>query len=157
MLKIEFRMIGKTAFPYIEEGIKIYEKRLKHYCNFDITIIPDIKSSAAFTADQIKKKEGTLILDKLKSTELLILLDEQGKQFTSVEFARWIESHHLQSKKIVIQLGGAFGFSDDVYKKADYKISLSAMTFSHQMIRLFTLEQLYRAFTIIKGESYHNG
>jgi 23S rRNA (pseudouridine1915-N3)-methyltransferase len=156
MLKIEFRIIGKTAFPYIEEGIKIYEKRLKHYCNFEINSIPDIKSAASFTPEQIKKKEGELILEKLKPTEILILLDENGKHFTSIEFSTWIEKHQLQSKKLVFQLGGAFGFSNEVYEKANFKISLSPMTFSHQMIRLFVVEQLYRAFTIIKGEGYHN-
>lgn len=155
-MKIELWVVGKTAFKYLEEGISVYEKRLKHYVHFDLVVLPDIKNPPLST-EALKTKEGELILAKLTKDDYLILLDEKGKQMTSMDFSSFIEQQQVNAvKRIVFQIGGAFGFSDAVYTRANRELSLSKMTFSHQMIRLFFVEQLYRAFTIIKGEKYHN-
>jgi 23S rRNA (pseudouridine1915-N3)-methyltransferase len=155
-MKIELWVVGKTAFKYLDEGIAVYEKRLKHYVNFDLVVLPDIKNPP-LSIEALKIKEGELILAKLTKDDVLILLDEKGKQFTSVEFSKFIEQQQVNAvKRIVFQIGGAYGFSEAVYTRANREISLSKMTFSHQMIRLFFVEQLYRAFTIVKGEKYHN-
>jgi 23S rRNA (pseudouridine1915-N3)-methyltransferase len=156
-MKIELWVIGKTAFKYLDEGIAVYEKRLKHYVNYDMVILPDIKNPPLST-EALKIKEGELILNKLTKDDLLILLDENGKNLTSVDFSKFIETQQMNAtKRLIFQIGGAYGFSDAVYERANHKISLSKMTFSHQMIRLFFVEQLYRGFTILKGEKYHNG
>lgn len=155
-MKIELWVVGKTAFKYLEEGTSVYEKRLKHYVHFDLVVLPDIKNPPLST-EALKTKEGELILAKLTKDDYLILLDEKGKQMTSMDFSSFIEQQQVNAvKRIVFQIGGAFGFSDAVYARANRELSLSKMTFSHQMIRLFFVEQLYRAFTIIKGEKYHN-
>lgn len=155
-MKIELSVIGKTAFKYLEEGIQIYEKRLKHYARFDIYTIPDVKN-IPLSNNALKIKEGESILTHLSNEDVLVLLDEKGKTMTSIELAAFIENQQIQAtKKIVFQIGGAFGFSDAVYQRANVQISLSKMTFSHQMVRLLFIEQLYRAFTILKGEKYHN-
>ncbi len=156
IMKIELWVIGKTNFDYLKEGILVYEKRLKHYVSFDIITILDVKNPPD-NADLLKTKEGELILNKLQKDDYLILLDEYGKQRTSVEFADFLEKKQIDgAKRLIFQIGGAFGFSQAVFERANMTISLSKMTFSHQMIRLFFVEQLYRAFTIIKGEKYHN-
>jgi 23S rRNA (pseudouridine1915-N3)-methyltransferase len=156
IMKIELWVIGKTNFDYLKEGIAVYEKRLKHYVSFDIVTIPDVKNPPD-NADLLKIKEGELILTKLQKDDFLILLDEYGKQRTSVEFADFLEKKQIDgAKRLIFQIGGAFGFSQAIFERANMTISLSKMTFSHQMIRLFFVEQLYRAFTIIKGEKYHN-
>ena len=155
-MKIELWVIGKTAFKYLDEGNAIYEKRLKHYANFDLVVLPDIKNPPLST-EALKTKEGELILNKLTKDDCLILLDERGKQLTSTDFSKFIEQQQMSAvKRVVFQIGGAYGFSEAVYARANREISLSKMTFSHQMIRLFFVEQLYRAFTILKGEKYHN-
>lgn len=155
-MKIELWVIGKTAFKYLDEGIAVYEKRLKHYTSFDLVVIPDIKNPP-LSIEALKTKEGELILNKLTKDDFFILLDENGKQNTSIDFSKFIEQQQMNAtKRIVFQIGGAYGFSDAVYARANQKLSLSKMTFSHQMIRLFFVEQLYRAFTILKGEKYHN-
>lgn len=156
-MKIELWMIGKTAFSYLDEGVNLYQNRLNRYLNFELRVLADVKSSKKMTSALIKQKEGTLLLSKLKDSDYLILLDDRGKQFSSVEFATQIE-HYLQSsyKRVVFQIGGAYGFSDAVYQRANTKLSLSSMTFSHQMVRLIFLEQLYRAMTILNGEPYHH-
>ena len=155
-MKIELWVVGKTAFKYLDEGILLYEKRLRHYTPFELVILPDVKNPPLST-DALKTKEGEVILNKLTKDDVLILLDENGKQQTSIEFSKFIENQQINStKRLVFQIGGAFGFSEGVYNRANFKLSLSKMTFSHQMIRLFFAEQLYRAFTIIKGEKYHN-
>jgi 23S rRNA (pseudouridine1915-N3)-methyltransferase len=155
-MKIELWVIGKTAFKYLDEGIAIYEKRLKHYVHFDLVVLPDIKNPPLST-EALKIKEGELILNKLQKDDLLILLDENGKHLTSIDFSKFIENQQMNAtKRLIFQIGGAYGFSDAVYARANQKMSLSKMTFSHQMIRLFFVEQLYRAFTILKGEKYHN-
>jgi 23S rRNA (pseudouridine1915-N3)-methyltransferase len=154
-MKIELWQIGKTSESYLKEGVSIFEKRLKHYCTFETLTLPDVKQN--LDAEQLKTKEGALILMKLQKDDILILLDEKGVEFDSVGFASFLEKkQNMSTKRLIFQIGGAFGFSEDVYSRADAQISLSKMTFSHQMIRLFFTEQLYRAFTILKGEKYHN-
>ena len=156
-MKILFLVIGKTDESYLENGIGKYIKRLEHYIPFEMKVIPDIKNRKTLSEEQQKKAEGDLILSQLNSGDDLILLDENGKTFTSVDFSQWIEKQmNGGSKRLFFVVGGPYGFSKEVYSKAKSKISLSAMTFSHQMIRLIFVEQLYRAFTIIKGEPYHH-
>jgi 23S rRNA (pseudouridine1915-N3)-methyltransferase len=154
-MKIELWVIGKTDMDYIKEGIAQYEKRLKHYTAFDIYVFPDIKTPLSM--EQLKVKEGDLILGKLQKEDVFILLDERGKQYTSLDFSAFLAQKQVNStKKLIFQIGGAFGYSEAVYQRANGQMSLSKMTFSHQMIRLFFVEQLYRAFTILRGEKYHN-
>lgn len=156
-MKIEFRSIGKTSFAYLTEGVSIYEKRLKHYISYQSVIIPDIKNAKNLKPRQLKEKEGIALLNKIESGDFVIILDEKGKSYTSEKFAAFLEKQMLMShKKVIFIVGGAFGFSEAVYARANSKLALSDMTFSHQMIRLFFTEQLYRACTIIKGEPYHN-
>jgi 23S rRNA (pseudouridine1915-N3)-methyltransferase len=156
-MKITLLTVGKTTFPFVKEGCDIFIKRIKHYTPFEYIEIPELKNTSSLSKDQIKEKEGELILKQIKNTDKVILLDEKGKQFTSVEWAREIEKEGIcGTKSIVFIVGGAYGFAPSVYNRADSKLSLSAMTFSHQIIRLFFIEQIYRAFTIIKGEPYHN-
>ena len=156
-MKVEFWMIGKTAFPWITEGMSIYEKRLKHYLPFQSILLNDIKNAGKLPVAELKKKEGQLILSKLNKSDFLYLLDEKGKSFTSEQFAAVLEKRFQNTAgKVVFLVGGAFGFSPEVYARANAQISLSKMTFSHQMVRVFFLEQIYRAMTILKGEKYHN-
>lgn len=156
-MKTELWLIGKTSFSYLQEGMDIYQKRLKHYLPFKVLIIPDIKNRKSLKEEQIKQKEGQEILKKINPDDCLILMDENGKHYDSVAFSQFIERHLQHSyKRIIFQIGGAYGFSDAVYKRANAKISLSKMTFSHQMVRLIFLEQLYRGMTILKGEPYHH-
>ena len=156
-MKIELWTVGKTSFSYLNEGISIYEKRLKHYVSFNIQIIPDIKQRKNLTFEQIKLKEGQAILKKLQKDDYLILLDEKGKNLTSMQFSKTIDKLMQQSyKRVIFLIGGAYGFSEIIYNRSQRKISLSSMTFSHQMVRLFFIEQLYRAMTILKNEPYHH-
>lgn len=156
-MKVELWQIGKTAFPYLEEGIGIYESRLTRYLPFSLETIPDVKNAQNFPSDQLKAKEGEAVASRLKAGDFLVLLDERGNSFTSVEWARFLEKELMMPhKRMIFLIGGAFGFSPDIYQKAGAKISLSKMTFSHQMIRLFFLEQLYRGMTILRNEPYHN-
>ena len=156
-MKILFLVIGKADESYLDTGSGKYIKRLEHYIPFEMKVIPDIKNRKTLTEEQQKKAEGDLILSQLNTGDDLILLDEKGKTFTSVLFSQWIEKQmNAGSKRIVFVVGGPYGFSKEVYDKCNFKISLSEMTFSHQMNRLIFVEQLYRAFTIIKGEPYHH-
>jgi len=155
-MKVELWLVGKTSQKYLQEGMNIFEKRLKHYLPFEIKVFSDIKNPPR-NASLLKQKEGAMILENLRPGDFLILLDERGKHHSSMEFAKFIEQKLLlSSKRLIFAVGGAFGFSNDVYERANSKLSLSAMTFSHQMVRLFFLEQLYRAMTIIRNEPYHN-
>jgi 23S rRNA (pseudouridine1915-N3)-methyltransferase len=155
-MKIELWAIGKTDIDYLKEGISVYEKRLKHYTPFEIVVLADVKNPP-LSSEQLKVKEGEIIMSKLQKDDCLIVLDEAGKQYTSTEFASFLEKKQVESvKKIVFLIGGAFGFSEAVYERANQKLAFSKMTFTHQMIRLIFVEQLYRAYTIIKGEKYHN-
>lgn len=156
-MKISLMVIGKTDAYYFVEAIKEYESRLKHYIPFDIQILPDVKNTKSLTVEQQKEKEGELIIKNLQAGDVLVLLDEKGKEFTSVQFASYIERKmHAVSKRLVFLVGGPYGFSEEVYQEASDKISLSKMTFSHQMIRLIFIEQLYRAMTILNNEPYHH-
>ncbi len=156
-MKITLLLVGKTAFPYINEGIALYEKRLSFYTNYRKIEIPELKGVSSLSEQQIKEKEGDLILKNIKPSDEVILLDERGDLYTSENWARHLERKMTYSgKDIVFVVGGAYGFSQQVYNRADGMMSLSKMTFSHQIIRLIFLEQLYRAFTIIKGEPYHH-
>jgi 23S rRNA (pseudouridine1915-N3)-methyltransferase len=137
--------------------IEEYQKRLAHYIKFEFKIIPDIKNAKNLSESQQKEKEGVLILKELITTDQLVLLDEKGHEFRSLEFSCFLQKKMNSGiKQLVFVIGGPYGFSDTVYKKAQGKVSLSKMTFSHQMIRLFMVEQLYRAFTILKNEPYHH-
>ena len=156
-MKIKLIVVGKTSSRFLNDGEKEYEKRLKHYSCFEQLVINNIKNGNKFSTNDLKNKEGDLILSKLDKKDLVILLDEKGKVYSSNEFAEFIQNKTINSvKKLVFVVGGAFGFSDEVYKRANYKISLSKMTFSHQMIRIFVLEQFYRSLKIISNEPYHN-
>lgn len=156
-MKITLLVIGKTDEQYLETGIAKYLGRLEHYVPFELKIIPDIKNRKTLSEAQQKKMEGELLLSQFQSGDVVVLLDENGKTFSSRNFSKWIESQmNTGCKRLVFVIGGPYGFSQEVYEKANSKISLSEMTFSHQMVRLIFVEQLYRAFTIMKGEAYHH-
>lgn len=155
-MQITLIQTGKTRFAYLQEGIIDYQKRLMHYINFEEITIPDLKNSKNLTISEIKKREGEQFLKLIDKGAFLILLDEKGKEMTSLEFADFIRKNLNSGRDIVLLIGGAYGFSEEVYNRANDKISLSKMTFSHQMVRLIFAEQLYRAMTIIKGEPYHH-
>lgn len=156
-MKITLLTVGKTDRDWVRQGMEIYISRLKHYIPFSVVEIPELKNVSALTKDQIKTREGELILKNIRPTDDVIILDEKGKEYTSVDFARIIQDKiSYTCKDMVYVIGGAYGFSDAVYQRANSKISLSKMTFSHQMVRAIFVEQLYRAFTIMKGEPYHH-
>lgn len=156
-MNIKIIAIGKTDNVNLQQLINDYAKRLSFYVRFDFEIIPDIKNAKSLSQHLQKEKEGELILSKLQSTDFMIVLDEKGKTFTSVEFSTELQKKMNSGiKTLVFVIGGPFGFSDAVYARAASKISLSAMTFSHQMVRLFVVEQIYRGFTILKNEPYHH-
>jgi 23S rRNA (pseudouridine1915-N3)-methyltransferase len=156
-MKITLLVVGQTDSGYLVEGINEYLKRLKHYINFEIEVIADIKKSKKLSIDNQKKLEGDLILSKIAPGKELHLFDENGAICSSKEFASFLERKMVSGlKELVLVIGGPYGFSDEVYKKAISRISLSKMTFSHQMARLLCVEQIYRAFTILKGEPYHH-
>jgi len=156
-MQIVFLVVGKTNDKYLLEGMAEYEKRLRKYISFNTEVIPELKRTKGLSESELKQREGKEILAKFKGGDCIILLDENGKQFGSVDF-----SEHLQKKmnagykRLVFVVGGPYGFSSDVYAKATEKVSLSKMTFSHQMVRLFFIEQIYRAFTILRNEPYHH-
>ncbi|MEZ4917524.1 MAG: 23S rRNA (pseudouridine(1915)-N(3))-methyltransferase RlmH [Saprospiraceae bacterium] len=155
-MKIELWTIGKTAEAYLDKGIGIYEKRLKNYLPFQFEILPNSKLKTG-EEHVVKQDEARLVLNKLQSTDFLVLLDERGKEFTSEGLAKWMETQlNAPHRRLIFLIGGAFGFHQDLYDRANAQWSLSKLTFSHQMIRLFALEQLYRAMTILKNEPYHN-
>ncbi len=155
-MKITLIWVAKTNASYLSDGIQVYAERLKHYCQFSIVEIPECKSSSKTSFEEIKKKEGTAILAKLPQNASCFLLDENGKEYTSRQFAQIIESNKDNSRDLCFIIGGPYGFSQDVYAAVPQKISFSKMTFSHQMIRVFAVEQLYRAFTIINDLPYHH-
>ncbi|MBR2935980.1 MAG: 23S rRNA (pseudouridine(1915)-N(3))-methyltransferase RlmH [Paludibacteraceae bacterium] len=155
-MKIMLLLVGKTTDARIEQLIQEYQKRLTHYLPFAIQVIPELKNTKALTPDQQKQMEGDLILRAVSTNVDLILLDEHGKEFRSVEFADYVQKRMSSGRDVVFVVGGPYGFADVVYERANGKISLSKMTFSHQMVRLFFVEQLYRALTILRGEPYHH-
>ena len=156
-MKISLITVGRTDIAWVRQGLDMYVSRLKHYAPFELVEIPELKNVSSLTRDQIKSREGELILKNVKNSDDLVLLDEHGREFRSIEFAKYLEDKMISSgKDVVFVVGGAYGFSPDVYSRANGKVSLSKMTFSHQIVRTIFAEQLYRAFTIIKGEPYHH-
>jgi 23S rRNA (pseudouridine1915-N3)-methyltransferase len=155
-MKVTLLVVGKTTDVHIETLIQEYQKRLAHYIPFALQVIPELKNTKALTAEQQKQAEGELILRATTPATDLILLDEHGKEFRSIEFADYIQKRMSSGRDVVFVVGGPYGFSEAVYQRANGKISLSKMTFSHQMVRLFFVEQLYRAMTILRGEPYHH-
>lgn len=156
-MKVSLLLVGKTVNKHFVDLIDEYAGRVKHYIGFEIITIPELKNTKNLSVDQQKQMEGELILKQLQPGDHVVLLDEHGKEFRSIEFSKYMEQRMLSvSKRMVFIIGGPYGFSPDVYAKANEKISLSKMTFSHQMIRLIFVEQLYRAMTIMKGEPYHH-
>lgn len=156
-MKITLLATGKTEDKYIQEGIEKYLKRLKHYIKFEIKEIPELKNTKNLTQEQQKSKEAELILKHISNTDYIVLLDEKGSQYTSMHFSDYLNKKMISSvQNLVFIIGGPYGFDNSVHQRANDKISLSKMTFSHQMVRLFFAEQVYRAFTILKGEPYHH-
>ncbi len=156
-MKVTLLQMGKTVGREFQTIIGDYAARVCHYCPFDIVTIPELKNTKALSRDMQKRQEGELIMRQLQDSDHVVLLDERGKELRSVELAEWMEKK-LQTvgKRLVFVIGGPYGFSPEVYKRADGKLSLSKMTLSHQMVRMVFVEQLYRAFTIIRGEQYHH-
>ncbi len=156
-MKIELAVIGKTSIGYLKQGIDEYIKRLKHYVPFETKYIDDIKNTKNISEDQQKRTEGAKILSLLDKSDFVVLLDEHGKEYTSMQYSSYIQKRMLSgAKKVVFVIGGPYGFSQEVYDRANDKISFSKMTFNHEMIRLIFTEQLYRAYTIINHEPYHH-
>lgn len=156
-MKITLLAIGKTDDSYVLEGIDKYLKRLKHYIKFDIQIIPDLKKTKSLSQDEQKSKEAELFLKNININDVVIVLDERGTELSSTHFADFINKKMIGSvQNLVFLIGGPYGFDAAIYQRSNHKLSLSKMTFSHQMIRLFFVEQVYRAFTILKGEPYHH-
>jgi len=156
-MKVCLLVIGKTDEAYLQKGMELFHKRIPHYLPFELKVIPDIKNAKNLSEDQQKEKEGELILQQVGTSDELFLLDENGTEYTSTEFARFLEKKMIAgTKRLVFVIGGPYGFSSAIYSRSIGKVSLSKMTFSHQMVRLIFLEQLYRAMTILKGEPYHH-
>ena len=156
-MKITLLTVGRTDVEWVRKGLDLYVSRLRHYVPFSLIEIPELKNVSALAREQIKQKEGELVLKALKPSDCVILLDERGREYRSIEFSAMLEDRMSRGgRDLVFVVGGAYGFSDSVYSRSDEKISLSKMTFSHQMVRTIFVEQLYRAFTIMKGEPYHH-
>lgn len=155
-MKIDLILVGKTTGKLFDTGIHDYVDRIGHYLPFEMIIIPELKNTKNLTEDQQKQQEGELILKRIDSSDVVVLLDEHGKEFRSIELSTWLEKKQQTTRRLVFVIGGPYGFSPAVYSRANEKISLSKLTFSHQMVRLIFVEQIYRACTIIKGEPYHH-
>lgn len=155
-MKITLLVVGKTTDSHIEILVQEYQKRLSHYVPFALQVIHELKNTKALTSEQQQQAEGELILRTITPATDLILLDEHGKEYRSIEFADYIQKRMSSGRDVVFVVGGPYGFSEAVYQRANGKISLSKMTFSHQMVRLFFVEQIYRAMTILRGEPYHH-
>jgi 23S rRNA (pseudouridine1915-N3)-methyltransferase len=156
-MKILLLTIGHTDKKYMREGIDDYLKRLSFYVPFEMKVIPDLKNRSTLSLELQKEKEGQLILNQVQLGDYLIILDEHGVEYSSVEFSKWLEKKMIAGiRQLVFVIGGPYGFSKMVYQRSDFKISLSQLTFSHQMVRMIFVEQLYRALTIIKNEPYHH-
>lgn len=156
-MNIKLIVVSKTDVPYLQIGIDEYIGRLRHYCDFELVVIPALKNGGRMSPEEVKGKEGELILRQLEKVDYVVLLDEHGKAYTSVGFSEFLQKQmNAGVRTLAFVIGGAFGFSPEVYAAAQAKLSLSQMTFNHQMVRLFFLEQLYRAHTILRHEKYHN-
>ena len=149
-------LVGKTTDKHFQAGISDYVERIGHYMPFDIVTIPELKNTKNLSEEQQKTAEGELILKQIQPQDTVVLLDEHGRELRSVELARWLEQRQTTARRLVFVIGGPYGFSPTIYQRANEKLSLSKMTFSHQMVRMIFIEQLYRAFTILKGEQYHH-
>ena len=149
-------LVGKTTDKHFQTGISDYVERISHYMPFELVTIPEIKNTKSLTGEQQKTAEGELILKQLQPSDTVILLDEHGRELRSIELARWLEQKRNTARRLIFVIGGPYGFSSEIYSRADEELSLSKMTFSHQMVRLIFTEQIYRACTIIKGEPYHH-
>ena len=157
-MDIKLIVVGKTSSNYIVDGLNEYLKRLKRYIDFDLEVVPDLKNNKSKTESAQKLEEGTLILQKIKESDFVVLLDERGKQFSSIEFSEFLQKKMLSgTKRLLFIVGGPYGFSEAVYARANSLLSLSKMTFNHEMVRLFFVEQIYRAMTILRNEPYHHG
>ena len=155
-MKTTLIVVGRTVEQHYITAINDYIERTKHFISFDMEVIPELKNTKSLSEDQQKQKEGELILKEIQPSDTVVLLDEHGSEFRSIEYAKWLKQKQNTARRLVFVIGGPYGFSPDVYARANDKISLSRMTFSHQMVRLIFTEQLYRACTIIKGEPYHH-
>lgn len=155
-MKTQLILTGRTTDKNIAAGIADYTGRISHYMPFDIITIPELKNTKSLTKEQQKQKEGESIMKQILPSDHVVLLDEHGKEYRSVEFASWLQQKQHTAKRLLFVIGGPYGFSDNIYERANEKVSLSKMTFSHQMVRLIITEQIYRACTIIKGEPYHH-
>ncbi len=156
-MNIKLLVVGKTDEKYLQEGIDVYVKRLKHYVNFELAVIPALKDQKGASPEEIKSREAVLILKQLEKSDRIVLLDEHGTEHTSVGFSQYVQKQmNAGVRNLTFVIGGAFGFAPEVYAAANDKVSLSKLTFNHQMVRLFFVEQLYRAFTILRNEPYHN-
>lgn len=155
-MKTTLILVGRTADKLYTEGIADYAQRIGHYMPFELKVIPELRNNKSLSEQQQKDKEGEMILKNIETKDFVVLLDEHGRQFSSVEFARWLGGRQQAGQPLTFVIGGPYGFSAAVYDRADSKISLSPMTFSHQMVRLIFVEQLYRACTIMRGEPYHH-
>lgn len=155
-MKVELILVGKTTSKIFSEGIDLYSARINHYMPFTVTVIPELKNTKSLSESQQKAAEGELLLKRWQADDWVVLLDEDGKELRSVEFASWMERKRQVLRRLVFVIGGPYGFSSAVEQRANEKLSLSKMTFSHQMVRLIFTEQLYRACTILKGEPYHH-
>ena len=155
-MRITLLVVGKTADTRLQSLIDDYQQRLKHYVPFDFVVVPDVKNAKSLSEEQLKSAEGETILARLTPSMDVVLLDEHGQEFRSIEYAEWLQKKMTSGKDLTLIIGGAYGFSKAVYERANGKLSLSRMTFSHQMIRIMAIEQLYRAMTILRGEPYHH-
>ena len=156
-MRLMLLTVGKTDIAWVREGLEIYVSRIRHYVPFELREIPELKGVSALSREQIKEREGELVLKQLRPADEVVLLDEHGREYRSVEFADWLGRRAAGSgRDLVFVIGGAYGFSDAVYERADGRLSLSKMTYSHQLVRTIFAEQLYRAFTILRGEPYHH-
>ena len=149
--------IGRVSLPWIKQGVDTFKQRISKYAKFSLKELPDIRNAGSLPLSRIKEEEGKLILNEITQSDLICILDEKGKEFTSREFSHWVQKQLASGRKrLVFIIGGPFGFSQDVYDRGDYKLSLSKMTFTHEMAKLFFTEQIYRAFTILNNEPYHH-
>lgn len=156
-MTIRLICIGKTKQSFIQEGEAYYDNKLRHYIRFEKLELPDIKQAKNLSFEEIKQAEGKRIMEQLEANDIVVLLDERGNEFRSTAFSKFLQQQMNKGlKRLVFVIGGAYGFSEDLYKRSQFKLSLSQMTFSHEMVRMLFIEQVYRAFTILKGEPYHH-
>jgi len=155
-MRITLIVVGKTSDARLVSLIEDYRQRLAHYVPFELVVLPDLKNAKSLSEEQLKTAEGEAILSRLTPSMDVVLLDEHGREFRSIEYAEWLQKKMAAGKDLTLIIGGAYGFSKEVYQRANGKLSLSQMTFSHQMIRLMAIEQIYRAMTILRNEPYHH-